>query len=117
MGTTTRKDLHVLCYEHHTEMLLKSRGDSPEGLLYACREAGCLIRYDSSRGYFIDAEDASTVEREITPHVSCPDDGHPMYLAKVAAETPNFRLWKCPECTTSRTNGESSYGLGKKVGA
>lgn len=53
LGTSLRKDLHVLCYEHHTEMLLECRSDPAEMFLYACREPGCFIHYDSSQGYFI----------------------------------------------------------------
>jgi hypothetical protein len=116
-GTSTRKGLRVLCYQHHIEMLLEIDGELLEAVLYACREPGCLIRYDSSRGYFIDTKDARTIEQEMAPRVSCHRDGHPMYLAEVRPERRSFRLWKCPECNASRTNEESSYGLGKKMGA
>jgi len=53
------------------------------GMLYACREPGCLVRYDSSHGYFIDTRDAETIKQETTPRVSCPNDGQLMYLAEV----------------------------------
>ncbi|SRR6266436_5459571 len=37
LGTSTRRDLHVLCYQHHTEMLLRLLSEPAEGLPYACR--------------------------------------------------------------------------------
>jgi hypothetical protein len=113
LGSRTRKDLHVLCYQHHTEMLLRLASDPAEGLLYACREPGCLVCYDSSNGYFLDAKEPKTIEEETTPRVSCPNDGQLMYLAEVMPEKRSFRLWRCPECNTSRTNEETSGGLGK----
>jgi hypothetical protein len=117
LGTGTRRALRVLCYQHHIEMLLEIDGELLEAVLYACREPGCLIRYDSAHGYFIDTKDARTIELEMAPRVSCPGDGHPMYLAEVRPERRSFRLWKCPECNASRTNDESSHELGKKLGA
>ena len=117
LGTSTGKDLRVLCYQHHTEMLIRRLSEPPEGVLYACREPGCLVLYDISDGYFIDTRDAKTIEQETTPRVSCPNDGHFMYLAEVMPQRRNFRLWKCPECNGSRTNEETSGGLGKKMGA
>jgi hypothetical protein len=117
LGTSTVKRLHLLCYQHHTEMLLRRLSEPAEGLLYACREPGCLVRYDTSAGYFIDTKDAKTIEDEMTPRVRCPDDGQLMYLAEVMPHRRSFRLWKCPECNRSRTNEETSGGLGKKMGA
>jgi hypothetical protein len=117
LGINTGKDLHVLCYQHHTEMLLRLLSESAEGVLYACREPGCLVRYDNSDGYFIDTGDAKTIEQETTPRVSCPNDGQLMYLAEVTPQRSDFRLWKCPECNRSRTNEETSGGLEKKMGA
>jgi len=96
----------VLCYEHHTEMLLKRRSEPPETFLYACREPGCFIHYHSSQGYFIEPQDGDTSEREIKPDVHCPKDGRVMYLAEVRPEKKSFRLWKCPQCDAIRTNGE-----------
>lgn len=107
-GTSTRKDFHVLCYEHHTEMLLECRGKSAETFLYACREPGCFIQYCSSKGYFIEPQGANRSEPEIKPAVHCPKDGHIMYLAEVRPDRKSFRLWKCPECNAIRTNGEFS---------
>jgi len=117
LGTSTAKDLSVLCYQHHNEMLLRLLSEPAEGVLYACQEPGCLVRYDSSHGYFIDTGDAEIIEQEITPRVSCPNDGQLMYLAEVIPQRSDFRLWKCPECNGSRTNEETSGGLEKKMGA
>ena len=117
LGTSTRKDLHVLCYQHHTEMLLGPPSDSAEGTLYACREPGCLIRYFVSSGYFLDMKDAKAAEPEIIPRVSCSNDAQHMYLAEVMAERKSFRLWKCPQCDARKTNEEITGGLGKKTGA
>jgi hypothetical protein len=118
LGTSTRKDLDVLCYQHHTEMLLRLLREPAEGLGYACQEPGCLVRYDSSHGYFLDTKDAKTIEQETTPHLSCSNDGQLMYLAEVMSERRSFRRWKCPECNLSCINDEeTSGGLGKKMGA
>jgi hypothetical protein len=117
LGTSTAKDLRVLCYQHHNEMLLGPLSEPVGGMLYACREPGCLVRYDSSHGYFIDTRDAETIKQETTPRVSCPNDGRLMYLAEVIPQRSDFRLWKCPECNGSRTNEETLGGLEKKMGA
>jgi hypothetical protein len=117
LGTSTAKNLRVLCYQHHNEMLPRLLSESAEGVLYACREPGCLVRYDTSHGYFIDTKDAETIKQETTPRVSCPNDGQLMYLAEVIPQRSDFRLWKCPECNGSRTNEETSGGLEKKMGA
>jgi len=116
-GTNTREDLRVLCYQHHTELLLKPHSEPEEGMLYACREPGCPVRYDSSAGYFIDAKEAKLIEQETTPRVSCSNDGQLMYLAEDMPQRRSFRLWKCPQCNGSRTNEETLGGLGKKMGA
>jgi len=107
-GTSTRKDLHVLCYEHHTEMLLECRSEPAETFLSACREPSCFIHYHSPQGYFIEPQNGDRSEPEIKPGVHCPKDGHFMYLAEVRPERKSFRLWKCPECDAIRTNGEIS---------
>jgi hypothetical protein len=117
LGASTGEDLHVLCYQHHTEMLLSLLSEPAEGLLYACREPGCLVRYYSLHGYFIDTKDAKTIEQETTPLVNCGNDGRLMYLAEVMPQRSSFRRWKCPECNGSRTNEETSGGLEKKMGA
>ena len=100
-------------------MLLRLLSEPAEGLVYACHEPGCFVRYDSSHGYFLDTKDAETIEQETMPHVSCSNDGQLMYLAEVTPERRSFRLWKCPECNLSRINEdeETSGGLGKKMGA
>ena len=118
LGTSTGKDLRVLCYQHHTEMLLRLLSDPSAGVVYACQEPGCLIRYDISHGYLLDTKDARTVELEIIPRVICSNDAQRMYLAEVMPERRGFRLWKCPECSQSRINNEDTSGeLGKKMGA
>ena len=117
LGTSTRRDLHVLCYQHHTEMLLRILSEPAEGLLYACREPGCQVRYHGLDGYFIDSKVAKTIDQEITPRVSCSNEGRLMYLAEVMPQRKSFRLWKCPECNGSRTNEETSGGLEKEMGA
>jgi hypothetical protein len=90
--------------------------ESAHAVFYACREPGCLIRYDGS-GYFIDSEDVKRLREEVRPGVTCPNDQRPMYLAEVMPERRSFRLWKCPVCNTSRTNEESSDELGRPAGA
>jgi len=110
-------DLHVLCYQHHKEMVPRVPIEIAEELLFACREPGCLVRYDSSRGYFIETEDGKPIEHEPMPRVSCHKDEHLMYLAAVLPERKSFRLWKCPECDAIRINEEASQGLGKKMRA
>jgi len=107
-GSSTRRDLHVLCYEHHTEMLLECRSEPAESFLYSCREPGCFVDYHSSQGYFIEPQNGDRSEPEIKPDVHCPKDGRLMYLAEVRPEKKSFRLWKCPECDAIRTNGEIS---------
>jgi hypothetical protein len=111
LGTSTKKDLHVLCYEHHTEMLLKRRSEPAETFLYVCQEPGCFIYYDSSQGYLTEPQDGVKSEPKIKPSVLCPKDGRVMYLAEVRLERKSFRLWKCPECNATRTNGEFSPQL------
>jgi ribosomal protein L37AE/L43A len=93
----------------------KLPGESAEPLLYVCPQPGCPIRYESSRGYFLETADKEAVEQEILPDVLCPSDERPMYLAKVDAERRSFRLWKCPKCGSTRTNDGSSGELGKKI--
>lgn len=107
-GTGTGKELRVLCYEHHSVMLPKFQSESAGTPLYACREPGCIIHYDNSRGYFVETQDAAIIESEIKPAIRCTKDGHLMYLAEVQPERKSFRVWKCPECNTVQTNGESS---------
>ena len=110
--TRGRKDLHVLCYEHHIKMklsrvLLKLRSKPAETLVYACPEPGCLVHYQNSHGYFIVLQ--NTIGRDMVPGVCCSKDGQFMYLAKVRPERKSFRLWKCPKCNTSRRNQEIAH--------
>ncbi len=102
------KSFTHFCYEHHTEMLPKLQRESPETHSYACREPGCFIHYDDARGYFVETQDAATIEPEIKPGIRCPKDGHLMYLAEVHPERKSFRMWKCPECNRIQTNEEWS---------
>lgn len=113
LGTGTPRDLHVLCYQHHKEMLPKARVEDGKPPLYACREAGCLVCYDAAAGYFLDTEDRNILEHELRPRVRCSHDGRLMYLAEVRPEQRSFRLWRCPECDASYTNPQSE----KKAGA
>jgi hypothetical protein len=117
LGSSGRKDLQVLCYQHHRKMLPKLRSESTEPLLYICRETDCLVRYDCLTGYFVDTADKKALELEILPRVRCTSDERPMYLVKSEGERRSFRLWKCPECGATRKNEEFSRGLGKKAGA
>jgi len=86
-------------------------------LVYACLEPSCLVRYTALDGYSLDTKDAKTIEEERPPRVNCPNDGQLMYLAEVSPQNISLRLWKCPECHQSRTNEDTSGGLGKKMGA
>ena len=106
----TRREIHPLCYEHHTEMTpvqirLKTKIGPTKSLTYACREPSCLIHYAKRHGYFM-LPAGNQVEEEITPSIACPYDGMPMYLAKVRRGDRSFRLWRCPRCSMSRTNVE-----------
>jgi len=104
LGTSTEKIFHVLCYEHHSEMLLESEG-SAETFLYVCREPGCFIHYNSSQGYSSSPKMGTRSESEIKPGVHCPKDER-LCTREVRPEKKSFRLRKCPECDAIRTNGE-----------
>jgi hypothetical protein len=112
-GTRTHENLGVLCFQHHTGMVLKPSSTSSETSLYACPVPGCLILYDASRGYFVSSQAPNPEEQEIMPRVICPNDGSFMYLAQVLPEKRSFRLWKCPKCDARLTSEDSSQGLGK----
>ena len=116
MGSGMKNDLRVLCYQHHREMGLERASES-EGASFRCEEPGCLIRFNASRGYFLDTKDNMTLEQEILPRVFCSSDKSPMYLAETQTKFKSYRLWKCPECGTSRTNEGISDGWGKTAGA
>ena len=116
MCASTRKDLHVLCYQHHRKMSLEFQSGS-ENEPFRCCEPGCLIRYDTSQGYFLDTQDKTTLEQEILPRVSCSVDKSPMYLAESQTRTKSYRLWKCPECVASRTDEGASNEFERKAEA
>jgi len=97
-----KDDFHPLCYEHHVEMRLQE-----DSTAYACSMSSCQVRYARSDGYFIVAQNGQ-IDRDLVPHVICPQDGQPMYLAEVGLGKTNFRLWRCPQCAISRSNQEIS---------
>ena len=103
--------LQPLCYEHHLEMRLTQvplqSGSEPEQtLVYACPEPDCLVHYNSSRGYFAVVHNGNGVDPDMTPEVWCSQDGLPMYLAEVLPAQRSFRLWRCPQCHSSRSNND-----------
>jgi len=105
-----RREFHPLCYEHHHEMMpyesiLQSASDPRQTAVYACREPGCLVRYDTPRGYFL-VQGGNEIEEEAKPSVTCKHDGTSMYLAEVQPQNTSYRLWRCPQCEASRTNEE-----------
>lgn len=104
------KQLHPLCHEHHivmrmTKIFMKMEGRGAQTSAYRCSEADCPVRYSVSHGYFLCAT-GEQVEMGITPHVRCPRDAQPMYLAETNPEKRAFRLWRCPQCDSSHTNEE-----------
>ncbi|SRR6266446_2122919 len=104
------KQFHVLCHEHHIEMrltdvLIKTKGPPTQTLAYACPVTDCTVHYTVSSGYLIDGNNGH-VEGDMTPRVICPRDGRRMYLAEINPEKRAFRLWRCPQCDSSRTNEE-----------
>lgn len=111
----TGRDLHVLCYEHLKEMPPRLGSEAMEPL-YVCGEPNCLIRYDSSKGYFLDTADREALAEEILPRVKCALDGRPMYLAEAQTKGKSYRLWKCPHCSATRTRRDLSDGSEMKTG-
>ena len=96
-------DLHVLCYEHHVELELKSLTLGDQGaptVVYACRKPACPVRYNISQGYIVHSENETATVTDFVAYVICMNDGMPMYLAAVQPEKKSFRLWKCPVCNT-----------------
>jgi hypothetical protein len=115
-GTQQSNDFRPLCHEHLLEMrpnstFLNSEGDGTQAIAYACTERDCLVRYNTSRGYFIPSQNGNRDEMDMLPKVRCFHDGAPMYLAKTNPEKRDFRLWTCPQCGARRTNEESLIGL------
>ena len=114
-ATQLSKEFHALCHEHHVEMrfnqtLSKSEGGDTGTLAYACPEPDCLVRYNTSRGYFMLSQDGNTSELDMVPRVRCFHDGMPMYLAETNPVKRGFRLWRCPQCDGRRTNDEGLIG-------
>jgi hypothetical protein len=113
-GVRKSKNLRPLCYEHHIEMKpshLPTSKDKPRQMhCYVCPKRGCSVGYNSRQGYFKVTTGRECTERNMTPCVSCPSDGQLMYLAQVKPDKRSFRLWRCPQCKGSRTNGELLQG-------
>ena len=83
MATPQRTgQFHVPCHEHHVEMRLTDI--VPQTI----------------------APKHGDLALEMTPRVTCPRDGQPMYLAELNPEKRSFRPWRCPQCDSSRTNEE-----------
>lgn len=103
--------LQPLCYEHHTVMrldqMVSRNGTEPFQPRYVCQACDCLARYTSTEGYFLAERDGGRAEEEILPRVRCPRDGAPMYLGEVRPHDTAFRLWRCPQCDSVRTNEEN----------
>lgn len=100
----------VLCHEHHVEMipaevLLPINAGGIQTPAYSCPQSGCAVHYTPSDGYFLLTEKGHP-NLDGTPRVKCPQDGGPMYLAALNPEKRDFRLWRCPQCDSSRTNEE-----------
>ncbi len=113
-GVHKSKNLRPLCYEHHIAMKpshLPASKDKPTHIhSYVCPKRGCSVGYNSRQGYFKIIAGRECTERNMTPCVTCPGDGRLMYLAQVKPENRSFRLWRCPQCKGSRTNGELLQG-------
>ena len=114
-ATQPSKELRALCHEHHVEMrpnqrLSKNEDGANQSLAYACTEPGCLVHYNTSRGYYMLSQNGNTNGLDMVPRVRCPQDGTPMYLAEIGREKSGFRLWRCPKCDARRTNEESLIG-------
>jgi len=105
------KTLQPLCHEHHLKMRLsqvplQTGSELAQTLVYACPEPDCLIHYHSSRGYFAVVHNGNGIDRDMMPEVRCSQDGLPMYLAEVVPAQRSFRLWRCPQCNSSRRHDD-----------
>jgi hypothetical protein len=104
------KTIQPLCHEHHLKMRLSQvplqTGELAQTLVYACPEPDCLIHYYSSRGYFPVVHNGNGIDRDMMPEVRCSQDGLPMYLAEVVPAQRSFRLWRCPQCNSSRRHDD-----------
>jgi hypothetical protein len=84
----------------------QERRGSANGHLAVCLSApDCGVQYAPSTGYFI-APNSGHAESHMTRRVMCPRDGQPMYLTDTNPEKRAFRLWRCPQCDSTRTNEE-----------
>jgi hypothetical protein len=104
------RQFRPLCYEHHTAMKMTqalTRGEDPptEASTYACPQPDCTVHYNASNGYFV-VPNNGQAGSDIAPRLKCPRDGQPMYLADTNPEKRDFRLWRCPQCDSTRTNEE-----------
>jgi hypothetical protein len=105
------KELHALCHVHHMKMILtdipiKTKGPPTQTAAYACPAPDCTVQYTMANGYFIPGSNGH-VKGDMTPRIICPRDGRLMYLAEINPAKRDFRLWRCPQCDSSRTNEES----------
>jgi hypothetical protein len=105
-----RKQFHALCHEHHApmrmiEILTKTEGPPTRTLAYACPQPDCGVHYAPQNGYFVLPKNGEA-KLGMTPRVRCPRDGQPMYLAQTNPQKKAFRLWRCPQCHSNRTNEE-----------
>jgi len=78
--------LHPHCYEHHVEMrmveaFVESVGPQTHASAYACPHPDCGVHYAPQNGYFVLPKNGRA-ELDMTPRVTCPRDGQPMYLAE-----------------------------------
>jgi hypothetical protein len=104
------QQLQPRCYEHHVEMSMveafaESMGPQAHASAYACPQPDCGVHYAPQNGYFVLPKNGRS-ELDMTPRVTCPRDGQPMYLAETNPEKKAFRLWRCPKCHSSQTNEE-----------
>ncbi|PYT76290.1 MAG: hypothetical protein DMG40_26490 [Acidobacteria bacterium] len=104
------KQLHALCHEHHIEMSLveafvESVRPQAHASAYACPQPDCGVHYAPQNGYFVLTNNGNA-ELDMTPRVSCPRDGQRMHLAEINPEKKAFRLWRCPQRDSTRTNEE-----------
>ncbi len=108
MPATSRSNrIHPLCYEHHSEMIVRELSSSEDAITYACQEPDCFVSYSRSDGYFLNTQNPFVMKRcPIPPHQYCAHDRYPMYLLEVQPEHPDFRLWRCPQCNMSRLGGQ-----------
>ena len=113
--TRTRNGFQPLCYKHQVEMtpnqtLRTTERVPPQRITFACPRPDCLVHYNSTKGYFMLALNASGNwgEPEPGPLVACERDRAPMYLSEFIADRWALRLWKCPLCKTVCANAEFS---------